>query len=958
MSEKYSSFIELTPGYESVVNLNSDSDAQFWSRYIVNDDMVVAVDLLAQSLRPEDPVEDVWHYWLKGAYGTGKTYSAIVIKHLLMDDYPVVEDFLSKNPLFRDVKDKFLASRKRSQHLVAFRSGECKQLNTSNKFLFEIEKSVRELLQENNLSYTGKNSLLESVCASVTTFKSTLADSFEDGNFPEYWSTYDSFDDFYQEVLNHQSKACLAAQEILQALNIGLATNLETLTKWLKDIFNGNQQLKETGAGIFIIWDEFTEYIRENDLDIIQHLSMLSKEIPFFMIYVMHEYPGIFDQNVTAGMGKADARFHKIDIKISEKTTLKLIGESIIPVDGKKNEWMGICDQLHQSLLGHMSVFTGDPDSEVDANLLKNIFPMHPMTVNLVSKVAGLAASNRSIFEFLKSNGEDGFRSFIQENGAEDWKWVTVDYLWDYYFVNNQGGKKHFPQMTEDALKHYVKSESLISDGEILRVYKGALLLLATIGSGNRLRGRMRRGTIQATEKTLCHCFAGSLDGETVKSHLRILGPAQLKLLVLADDSEEGCRIELPYAGSGDEQGEEIEKLEKSLSPSTLFQNDNLFGSALIRQFIPDDKAAVKRLVALSCWGNTQQINSKFSELQKTVEKTHHKFGLLIIAPPSVDKINGIMDQVSSLYDKSTTSRLLVAVLRYPLEEAERKTWYSHLANGNLAQKNGNAVNASSYKTQAEELIEIWVSTALGKEIMLYCNGAFQQAFTNRSVIKIYENHLATIFPASPEQILRTNTLYKTPSVNAAYFAVARVSEKTKMAGNERHKNFNNQWQGCVNALSGEEENLFDSNDIQKIIAMKSTKAGVGVGALCQLLENQFASGTVMLSDLWEKMQKELGYYDTMACSYLVGFAFKFYLGKFTWYDGTNGNKLAEESVPNMVQAMLTRKSAGMKLSSESDIEKHMKRVTGEIFDISKEHLGDIFDCQKYLKVSITDMVH
>ncbi len=197
MAIKYDSFIELTPGYESVVDISSDSrNADFWSRYIVNDDMVTAVRLLAKSLRPDDPNEDVWHYWIKGSYGTGKTYSAIVIKHLLQDDYQTVENFLNKNPLFYEVKAKFLSARKKGPFYVKFRSGECKQLDTSNKFLFQIEQSVRDILQENGFNYTGRNSLIDSVKKTVKDFKPKLAQDFEDGAFPEYWGTYDSFDDF------------------------------------------------------------------------------------------------------------------------------------------------------------------------------------------------------------------------------------------------------------------------------------------------------------------------------------------------------------------------------------------------------------------------------------------------------------------------------------------------------------------------------------------------------------------------------------------------------------------------------------------------------------------------------------------------------------------------------------------------------------------------------------------
>lgn len=52
MAKYYSDFIELSPGYESVVDASIESrDREFWTRYIVNDDMVSAVDTIARSLR-------------------------------------------------------------------------------------------------------------------------------------------------------------------------------------------------------------------------------------------------------------------------------------------------------------------------------------------------------------------------------------------------------------------------------------------------------------------------------------------------------------------------------------------------------------------------------------------------------------------------------------------------------------------------------------------------------------------------------------------------------------------------------------------------------------------------------------------------------------------------------------------------------------------------------------------
>lgn len=953
MNKKYDSFIELTPGYESVVDISSDSsDREFWSRYIVNEDMVTAVRLLARSLRPDNPNEDVWHYWIKGAYGTGKTYSAIVIKHLLEDDYSVVENFLNKNKLFIDVKDKFLAARKDARYYVKFRSGECKQLVTSNKFLLQIEQSVREVLKENGFSYTGRNSLIDSVKKAVKDFRATLAQKFDMEEYPEYWGIYDNFDSFYDEVQVGDITACSNAQEILQSLNIGLATDLDTFKEWLKDIYAGNEELSK--SGIFIIWDEFTEYIRNNDLDIIQQLSMLSKEIPFFIIYVMHEYPGLFTDSVSGSLGKADARFHKIEVSLSKKTTIKLIGESIITKDGMHDNWADICDYLYSTIKGSAHLYMGGPDSDMDANTLKSIFPIHPMTVYMVSMVAGMSASNRSIFEFLKSSGRDGFRAYIHDNGRYDWKWVTPDYLWDYFFVNNLGGKKTITAAAEETLKHYNKYKDLISDEKALRVFKVAMLLLATVGTSQRLKKSRASKGIQATEETLCECFSGMMDQDLIKSYLQALSADPLNALVLAPDIHGELRIELPYSGTSGELGAEIEKIKGDYSHAKLLYSDNEFGSVLKKQFVPAVKAVVKRLVVDTCFGVTQQLNYKYGELKDTIGKTYYKFGLMIVAVPSAEEIDKIKNTVKGLLAEDDTHRVMVAIMRHPLDDETFDNWYEVMANSILAQKSGNNVNASAYKTQAAELVGTWVSTAIGKDMDLLYGDTPAHLYTNNNVMANYEKIVFNMFPAAPESFIKKITLYKSASILPAYYGASKTTLENKDASNENQRKFNQQWQDCVDVLRDNNENVWDCNAVEDIINMSETKVGRSMSALMSFIGKTLATGSVYLTDLWDDMQKELGYYNTSICCYLIGFAFHFYIGQFTWYDGNNGHKLDEDTIPTMVVNMVTGKSAGMKLSSESNTEKRFKDITQRIFGLTQEEIGDVYDCRKNVKIHIT----
>ena len=240
---------------------------------------------------------------------------------------------------------------------------------------------------------------------------------------------------------------------------------------------------------------------------------------------------------------------------------------------------------------------------------------------------------------------------------------MTPDYLWDYFFVNNLGGKKELTKTAEDALKHYSKVKNLISDDHALRVFKGAMLLLATIGSGHSLKKARGSKGIQVTEKTLCECFSGMMDKDAVKSYLQTLSTEPLNVLVLAPDLHEGSRIELPYSGTGGELDAEIEKLKKDYTPSKLLSADSdAFGTTLIKRFIGEEKerrAVQKRLVVDTCWGVTQQLNFRFGELRKAVEKTHYKFGLLIVAVPSVEEIDKIKMTISSLLSEEETHRIL-----------------------------------------------------------------------------------------------------------------------------------------------------------------------------------------------------------------------------------------------------------------------------------------------------------
>lgn len=111
---------------------------------------------------------------------------------------------------------------------------------------------------------------------------------------------------------------------------------------------------------------------------------------------------------------------------------------------------------------------------------------------------------------------------------------------------------------------------------------------------------------------------------------------------------------------------------------------------------------------------------------------------------------------------------------------------------------------------------------------------------------------------------------------------------------------------------------------IEDIMAMEETKVGRSMAALCSLLNKALTAGTVLLPDLWDNLQQELGYYDTGVCCYLIGFAMHFYIGKFTWFDGNNAHKLDEETISTLIVSflLLTIILPGMLMQTETSMKR------------------------------------
>lgn len=143
--KKYNEYLQVNPSFESVVDIAADSrNKNLWREYIVGDDMEKLMDFLCQTLGYETP-DARRSLWVHGSYGTGKSYAAIFVKHLLEEKKDTIDTFLQNNQRLSKYRNRFLNCRKNGDYLVIWKTG-CTGIRTGDQLLVEAEFAIREAL--------------------------------------------------------------------------------------------------------------------------------------------------------------------------------------------------------------------------------------------------------------------------------------------------------------------------------------------------------------------------------------------------------------------------------------------------------------------------------------------------------------------------------------------------------------------------------------------------------------------------------------------------------------------------------------------------------------------------------------------------------------------------------------------------------------------------------------------
>jgi len=932
MIKYYNSYIELKPGYESVVDEHSEErNPNLWQEYIVHEDMKAAVEAICESFRMEDQ-DKRRSFWIHGSYGTGKSYAAIVLSHLFTDRLENIERFFENKTLLTPYKKKFLSIRKNGEgeFLVIWKKG-CPGIHTGVQLMMDMEISIRKALKERfgEKAYYGQNSLVDEAVRIINDEDINWNSLFKSSVY--HMSDFGDLDSFRQAVMDGDIKACGSVARICRDKGFAMFASVDHFEEWLKDIISGNNLQDK---GIIVIWDEFTDFVKYSGDDIVlQQLSEYCKQQPFFMFLIVHVEPSWLSAMGEKTYERIMHRYHELEFHITPVAAYDMIGDTIIPKEGLEEIWDSKRKELVKSVIGDIDEISfGIKESQI-----KKLCPIHPVTAMLLTKVSeNFAASSRTLFRFMKDpengNGKVGFSHFINTCGPEEeWSWLTIDYLWDYFFTKSSDIRS----MSEEAKRAYQLFENkrgLVENNEYtLRVFKGALLLISVMSTDRTMASTYTKGAykrLDATRNTLRLCFSGQLTSERVDECLQALHDSGILFLVETSNKKD-ARLELPYSKNVEKFDILLEQTKKDYSRYILFKKGGEFSKAIEDKLWSKTDATYGRMVisAATLGSKADSLDLRFSELCTELKKFPYKIGVFAIALTNKAEIREAQAKAAEYLKQDDTGRIVCCVLNEPLTEETLDSWYRAKTTFNAASESGHGSGKANAETDMATQRDTWAGAAAdGEMIMMFGEKVFPSVYGRGDLMnRVKKNIIKVFFPAAPEFVVQTQTAFRSVNESAVKAGVTLESPKSSQAVY------------VENSLKNAQ--LMQYKSIDALAAATGNDVVSAVSQLAGFIKSKMTQGAkIPLDSLWQELQKPpFGYYKNMVSGYLLGFVFRYYKDTdFNWIN-SDGNPfpLTEKNLVTMILNMCNDKVVNNTLSSGSETWQNFKPYVKSIFDLS-----------------------
>lgn len=620
---QYSDIIGIESFFDSTFNMTEERE-NYWKQFITNEKFesnLIEIINAFTSLTSDQHKS----IWVQGTYGTGKSHSTSVIKHLLSDDLDDIQDYVEKlaNPQLRA---KLLTFRKKERVFPVVLKGTYSIVDTE-ELKYVIQRAVTSQLKEAGVSVTVKSDF------------DAVLEMLEDKRFESFWQSMldDELNRYASTIKDIKGLLIDEDVEVLKEINTALKrSNMIKATpdikQWLTEVMD---ELRNKGVADYLVifWDEFTSLLeiseRRSILNCMQDLAELSKApckddptkyIGVYVFLVTHKsmeatdsYKELKEDEKTM----AKARFLGLQYDMQDITTYHILSNALKVKDaGKYDSLVEERVTLQSEVAEALKEIVAPMDKPTQTQeIIKRLYPFHPYTAYLATFVSrAIGSAERSIFEFLNDDSR-GFKKFI-ENDIDDVKYLTAEKVWDFFVeAFSEDRTNNFDAIINKYSMYSTKLED--TDVPELSVFKVILLLNLLNRVTQMDGGDQEKSLVNPSKKNILHVLSGAWSNETINKALAAIDEKQI-VLRGPDDVYEVSSSAMPIEKI---QGAKDRLYLKYEDVSTLLEEYVGYKSDITKAISNAD--SFNRVPEFSIvWGNLQALSIE-SKLQKAFQKSY-----------------------------------------------------------------------------------------------------------------------------------------------------------------------------------------------------------------------------------------------------------------------------------------------------------------------------------------------
>lgn len=730
MATKYSDYIKMQnflPVYDM-----ADEAPDMWRTFIPTKQFC---DLLQRSITAitSNEISKRRSMWVRGTFGTGKSHASSVIRHLLCDPAKDVESYIQNIPN-EVIRAKLSAIRKQKRYFPVILKGVEGAYNIP-RFSLSIQKQTKLALAESGHGDIVVRSDFDKALRWVKGHKARIPELLELSD--ELSSEVPTYEKLVAKLEENNIDVFLHLEEVLAADDTYLAS--DSISDWLVEM---EKSIEAAGIadGLIIFWDEFTsvmDTLKSDRINVLQNIAEKSQNNNVFLYLISHRTESTSLDAKGKDISKMSDRYDSVDYQMDEVSTYLILRHTFSIQDEQKltiSTW-GIKNKIDKHLYDYLC----ESNLTEEKEHIQNLFPLHPYTAFLCSKMANIMGSaNRSVLRFMNDE-QNGFKQFINEPTNYDQKMMlTADWLWDFFY--SEFIKEPLCAAFTNVYSTNAGRVSKMSDDH-MRVFKVILLLNAL-----SVKFKSSPEKYAPNDKNLKYIFSGDRCEEKMKKILDWLDQSQIitrdifgefKISVSAYNPAEitkeknavasNFKTAVDYLKYNDKSKQEIEKI-------------FLVGERLMRKCDPQFYA---------CEESEAVLRSKL--IKYTREKPNYLHVVLFFS--ITDEARDMMENRVRGFSEEFENVMLIIPSEI-LSSTSQNQFIDAVAQANVSRSHFNTDDASQFENAAKEYVAKWKNRMNGGTYVMYFNGkrSSDGIFSNIYNV-INKKFSAQVFPAGMESV-------------------------------------------------------------------------------------------------------------------------------------------------------------------------------------------------------------